>query len=154
MQILIIHTMIKNRISTNTKWVWTLLFAMIAITGWANYFDWQSASVIFGLLIVPYILKTSPVKYCGYRYLYWCIGFAILTAILPVKTFLYFAIVFGILFLVRKCIQAIMSPGIGDNAYHITDFQLCDYSIHFPLETETVCTGGEPVNIYKSFSCK
>jgi exosortase N len=97
------------------------VYIILIITGWSSYFPWPSPISWFGLILIPFLrsegrCSNSPAKF----YLYAAALFIALTFILPVKTFLYFSLVLGVVFFIDtnlfKCgylpllIMVIISP--------------------------------------------
>lgn len=77
------------------------LYITFTITGWSSYFPWQSPISWFGLILIPFLCRAGRFSNSTARfYLYTAAFFILLTLILPVKTFLYFSLVFGVLFFI------------------------------------------------------
>ncbi|HEX8331547.1 MAG TPA: exosortase N [Segetibacter sp.] len=77
------------------------VYIILIITGWNSYFPWQSPISWFGLGIITFLCRDSRCSKSTVGFYWYAAAFFIaLTFILPVKTFLYFSLVLGVVFFI------------------------------------------------------
>lgn len=81
-----------------------LVYAATMLLALRSYIAWQSVNVVLGLLALPFVttLETGNRKHT--RHAVAALFFAVAAIGLPVKTLLYFAIVFGCFFVTESCL--------------------------------------------------
>src|SRR5687767_7238761 len=78
------------------------LYLAYGIIGWLalqQYVSWQSVNVILGFIAMPIVITIQRENKSNIRYAWMALIFAIACIWLPVKTLLFFAIVFACFFI-------------------------------------------------------
>src|SRR5688572_760984 len=89
----------------NSRLVSIMLLAcylVIFILSLRTYIIWQSVNLILGLLILPLVTTIDENRKESKRFVWFSLLLVIMALLMPVKTLLFIAIVFAVLFLIEQ----------------------------------------------------
>lgn len=124
-----------------------LAYGVMILLALHTYIAWQSVNVLLGVIAMPMVISFQPQHKQSVRYGILALCCSALCLLLPVKTVLYFAIVFACFFVTETCLGKINLLPVLVAGFMSPVFQFTATVFSFPVRLQLTTLAGNMMNI-------